>query len=654
MAGESGLGAFAAALGAAPPDLNDPTVLARWLHRWSAEHPEAFWPSLWRHAALLADGDATPVQDEHGRFFPRIRLNVAENLIGGRGAPPDAVAVTACHADGEPDRLTRAELAQQVRQLAQALRERGVGEGDRVAVIPRSDARAVVAVLAVATVGASLALASPEMGAALMTTRFRPLAPRVLLAHAGPMPHDTGQPLAARVAQVAQALPSLEAVIVLDDAASHLPPLAMPVVDLFVAQADAGPVHAAWPRFPFQQPLFITPTAGADGQAEWLVHGAGGTLLEHAKQHRLHLGLDRGSVLFAPASVASVLWLWQLSALESGAGIVLYDGPVRDAHTLWRAAQEGGATVFVAPAPYLQLGVHAGAVPAREHALGALQAVLYTGMTLDESAQRWVRTQVAPVDLQAVCMSADLLGGLLLQQPGLALDDEANRSVGLGLAIPSPGARDGSTGELVCREHFPSRPLGFLDDPTGERFRATYLARHPGRWATGERIERGADGSLLLRGRVDGLMNVRGAQVSPAELAPLLREFSEIREWAVVEQQQPRQLGEGRAVLLLALRDGASLDGALIARMRRRFTEAASPAHVPDVVLQVPELPRLADGSVCVAALRDVVNDPRLRARPAPGPVQCRNRGERASARRPAPPCRSARAFRHRARRPPA
>lgn len=607
MAGESGLGAFAAALGTAPPDLNDPTVLARWLHRWSADHPEAFWPSLWRHIALLAEGDAARVHDEHGRFFPEVRLNVAENLIGGRGADPDAVAVTSCHAEGEPDRLTRAELAQQVRQLAQALRERGVGEGDRVAIIPRSDARAVVAVLAVAAVGASLALASPEMGAALMTTRFKPLAPRVLLAHAGPMPHDTGHPLATRVAQVAQALPSLEAVIVLDDAASHLPALVVPVVDLFLAQADAGPVRTAWPRFPFQQPLFITPAAGADGQAEWLVHGAGGTLLEQVKQHRLHLGLDRGSALFAPASVASALWLWQMSALESGAGIVLYDGPVRDARTLWRVAQEGGATVFVASAPYLQLGVHAGLAPAREHGLSALQTLLYTGMTLDERAQRWVREQVAPVDLQALCMSADLLCGLVLQQPGLVLEDEANRSVGLGLRIPS--AREGDTGELACREHFPSRPLGFLDDPTGERFRATYLERQPGRWATGERIERAADGSLLLRGRVDGLMNVRGAQVSPAELGALMREFREIREWAVVEQQQPRQLGEGRAVLLLALRDGASLDGALIARMRRRFTEAASPAHVPDVVLQVPELPRLSDGSVCVAALRDVVNE---------------------------------------------
>lgn len=607
MAGESALGAFVASLGnVAPRAVDDPTVLARWLHRWSVERPAEFWPAWWRHAGLPAE-DGPPVERDGSGFFPGLRLNVAECLVAGGGAEAGAVAVTSCHVEGEPQRLTRAELARRVHTLAQALRERGLGAGDRVAVIPRSNAGAVVAVLAVAAVGASLALASPEMGAPLMASRFRPLAPKLLLAHAAAMPHDTGQPLAARVAQVVQSLPSLEAVIVLDDASSQLPPLEPPVIDLSDALAAARSAAPAWRRFSFRQPLVVTPTAGPQGGLESLVHGAGGMLIEHLKEHRLHLGLDGRSTVWAPASVASALWLWQLSALASGAGIVLYDGPVRDARTLWRVAQDSAATAFVTSAAYLRLGMHAGLVPAGDFGLGALQALLYTGMTLDDRAARWVREQVAPVDLQALWMSPDLLGCLLLQRPGLALDDEANLSLGLGVRIPA--AHEGTAGELACSAHVPSRPLGFLDDPHGRRFRAACLGPRPGAWATGERIERAADGAVLLRGRVDGLMDVRGARVAPAELLPVLREFAQVREAAVVEQQQPESLGEGRAILLLVMHDGEPFDGMLVARIRRRVSEAVSPAHVPDLVLPVPALPRLADGSVCERALRDLVND---------------------------------------------
>jgi acetoacetyl-CoA synthetase len=515
------------------------------------------------------------------------------------------VAITSCHADGSTDRVSRAELREQVQRLAQALQALGVGEGDRVALVPRSDTRAVVAVLAVAALGATLALVSPETGPALMVSRFRALAPRVLLAHAGPMQHDSGQPLALRVAKVAEALPTLQTLVVLDDAAGQLPPLTLQVIDFSTALAESKSANDAWPAYPFNQPLFVTSTSGANGQAEGLVHGAGGVLLEHVKEHRLHLGLDSKDVLFAPASVSSPLWLWQLSALASGCGIVLYDGPVRDAATLWRVARDSAATVFVTSAPYLRLGEHAGLSPRSAFGLKALRAVHYTGMTLDDAAARWLRERVGPITLQALCVSPDLLSCLLLQPPGAALEHEACRSLGLGVQI----AGDAAGGELVCAAHFPSRPLGYLDDPDGVRFRAAYLARHPCAWATGERVERTADGVLLLRGRVDGLMNVRGMRVAPRELLHVLREFSEIGVAVVVEQQQPVLLGEGRAVLLLVMREGAQLEGSLIARLRRRITEATSPAHVPDLLLAVPELPCLANGSVAVRALDDVVND---------------------------------------------
>lgn len=574
-----------------------------------SESADAFWKPFWQQARLRHEGDVSVSCDERG-FFPLVRLSYAENLIEGPVWQPESLALTVCHAEKAPERLTRAEIARRVRHLACALRRLGLGEGDRVALVPRSDAQAVVAVLAVASLGASLALVSPETGAMLMTSRLKPLAPKLLLVHAAPMAHDTGLPLASRVVQLVRSLPSLENVVVLDDASSHLPSMDVPVVDLSAALASVSDFEHAWQRFSFAQPLFITSTAGAQGETELLVHGAGGVLLEHVKEHRLHLGLGAGSTLFAPASVASAMWLWQLSALASGAGIVLYDGPVRDARTLWRVAGEGKATVFVAGAPYLRLGMHAGLAPSREFGLEALQAMLYTGMTLDEHVARWVHEKVAPVPLQALCLSPDLLSCLLLQPAGCMLDDEACLSLGLGVQIG--GIQNGTAHQLLCSPRFPSRPLGYLDDPDGSRFRAAYLDARPGYWASGERVERSTSGSLMLRGRVDGLMNVRGARVVPAELAPVLREFPEFAEAAIVEQHQSMSLGEARAILFVVTQQGQQdqgLESRLVARLRKRLNEATSPAHVPDLVLAVPALPRLIDGRLCEAALRDLVND---------------------------------------------
>jgi acetoacetyl-CoA synthetase len=608
MAGESERGAFAASLGQAGVGVNDVEDLPR----LARAHPEVFWRQWLAASGLQTRGSAVPtlVRDTLGgqTFFPGLRLNVAENLIDGRGARADAAALTVCHADGRMSAWPRAELQRQVERLAQALRRRGVGEGDRVALIPRGDAQAVVAVLAVAAVGASLAIVSPETGVPLMVDRFRPLAPRVLLAHAGAMPHDSGQPLAQRVMQVVRALPSLEWLVVLDDAADRLPSLGIPVERLSAVGRDEP---FDWRAFPFDHPLVITPAVGAQGQAESLVHGAGGVLLEHTKEHRLHAGFTPQDTVFAPASVASPLWLWQLSALASGCEIVLYDGPVREPATLWRIAASAQATVFVVQAPYLRLGERSGLSPGREFDLSRLRALWCSGMTLDDAAAAWVRTEVKDLPLAGLCVATDTLACLVLQQPGRPLEDPACHSLGLDLRAASlPG---GDALELVCTTPFPSRPLGFLHDAHGERWREAQLARHPGAWASGERVEIAPGGGWQLRGRVDGVLSVRGTRIAGHEVQAVWREFPEIRDAVMVEQRLPGLLGEGRAVLLAEMHGGATLDGPLIARLRRRLAEAASPSHVPDLLLAVPELPRTLQGEPCREALADLVNRRPLR-----------------------------------------
>lgn len=627
---QSQLSAFAVWLGEeAGLDLQDPARL----YDFSITHYREFWGHLLNWSGLRWEGDPTCVcagdTCETATFFPDLQLSYAENVLAGAEAAPDAVALVSRRDDGHHTRLTRAALRGRVERLAAALHVHGIGVGDSVVAILRNDSEAVVAALATAAVGATLAVAAPEMGAQAIIARFAPLAPRLLMAHVGALPHDTGVPLATRVAQVAAALPLLELCVALDDAfdaafdaaldqaldeAPSPPSAAGPALlklSTLLARQQANAFH--WQRFAFNQPLFVMAVPGATGRPNCVIHSAGGVLLEHVKEHRLHCDLRPTDKLFFQTSCAWMMWQWQLSALASGCTIVLYDGPIRDAATLWQIVHDERVTVFGTSPPYLKLSEHAGLSPGSEFDLSALRAILSTGPTLYEPTHTWVHKRVKAAPLQALFGSPDILGCFVLGNPKLPVYAGEFQCCSLGLDVRAVVPAGGHGTELVCANPFPSRPLGLAGDTDGSRFHASYFVRHPGLWSEGELAEFTAEGAVRLDGRADGVMNVRGIRVAPAEICEVLHEFEQIREAAVIEQHSPLAFSEGRAVLLLVMHDGAVLDGALTARLRRRLAEAASAAHVPDVVLQVDELPRTHAGDVSEAALSDAVNGRPLR-----------------------------------------
>src|SRR4051794_33986060 len=502
-----------------------PTAVA--LHEWSVASYRDFWRTFLDWSGLVWEGSAQPVctsdDVEAARFFPEVRLNYAENALrtlGGTG--DDAPALTSVHGDGSVERFTRGELRVAVRRTSRVLHDLGVGPGGTVVAIGPNSAPVVIGALAVAGLGATLSTATPDMGPSTLLGRFgqvraaTALIDRTGLAKDGAGPDDVLRALL-------EGLPTVRRVLLLDD--DPLPALDGVSVarlrDLVAAVPpdDEGP---AWPRQPFDAPLWVMFSSGTTGPPKAMVHGAGGALLEHVKEHRLHVDLRPGDTLYFHTTTAWMMWNWQLSALAVGAHVVVYDGPVAGPETLWRLVAEHGVTVLGTSPAYLQLCQDEDHRPRDTFDLSAVRAVLSTGAVLHEWQFDWVADAVGDMPLQSISGGTDIIGCFVLGHPELPVRPGRCQSISLGLdvaAFDEDGrAVLGDVGELVCRNPFPSRPTGFLDDPDSERFHTAYFSQHPGVWTHGDHIGIDPDGTSRLYGRSDGVLNIDGIRIGPSEI----------------------------------------------------------------------------------------------------------------------------------------
>jgi len=573
-------------------------------YAFSVERFREFWRLFLAWAEPAVEGTPEPVctddRCEAASFFPNLRLSYAENLLRSRSADEDErVALVGRHADGSRQELTRRELRERVRTVAAHLRALGIGPGDRVVAIAANNPEAIVGALAAATLGATFSSAAPNMGAAAILSRFEQLAPKLLLANFG----------SPSIAEVAASLPTLRALVALDE--EPVPAdVDLPVHRLseLAATPPPQPLAEGWERYPFNHPLFILFTSGTTGAPKCIVHGAGGTLLEHLKEHRLHGDLGPEDILFFQTSAAWMMWNWQLSALACGARIVLYDGPLTGPGTLWRIVAEEKATVFGTSPPYLQLCEDSGYSPRREAPSPALRSVLSTGSVLRDWQFDWVGEEVGPVALQSISGGTDIIGCFVLGHPQLPVRRGMLQARSLGLDVQALATEstpsESAVGELVCRNPFPSRPLGLLGDEDGSRFHEAYFAANEGVWTHGDLIELDADGQARIHGRSDGVLNIQGVRIGPSEIYGALREVPEVREAMAVEQ---RRDDGPRLVLLAVLREGEELDRELTLRIRKTIAAQTTALHVPELVVAVDELPVTHSGKRSERAGRDAV-----------------------------------------------
>ena len=344
-----------------------------------------------------------------------------------------------------------------------------------------------------------------------------------------------------------------------------------------------------------------------------MVHGVGGTLLEHVKEHRLHNDLRPDDVYYHHSTTAWMVWNRHLSALATGAHVVVYDGPVAGPETLWelvadqrrhRVRDQPGVPAAVPRTP--------GTGPPTRVDLSRLRTVLSSGAVLQDWQYDWVADAVGPLPLQSISGGTDIIGAFVLSHPEVPVRRGRiqARSLGMDVAAVDDDGREvvGCVGELVCRNPFPSRPVAFLRDPDGRRFHEAYFVQNPGMWTHGDLVDFEPDGSARLHGRSDGVLNIDGLRIGPSEIYSVLRRLPEITDAAAVEQRDPGRPGSGRMVLLVVLRAGVRLDGGLERTIRRTLRREASAAHVPSLVVAVPELPLTHNGKRSDRAARDAVN----------------------------------------------
>lgn len=584
------------------------------LHRWSVSQLDTFWPLLMRFCGIVHEGSPRPVLADRRMpspgFFPNVRLSFTENLLRHRDARPALVSFSEARG---VRRLSHAELHAEVTRVAAGLAGMGVGEGDRVAGYIPNISEAVIAMLATASLGAIWSSCSPDFGVQGAVDRFGQIEPKVLFAANRYVYGGKAFDCVDKCQEIRSAIPSIAHVVLVN--LSDAPATALPAAGFLSWDALPGPTRSlALPRFAFNQPLYILYSSGTTGIPKCIVHGSGGTLLQHVKELMLHTDLRPDDNIMYFTTCGWMMWNWLASALFCGSSVTLFDGSPTypDANQLWALVAREGITHFGTSAKFIG-SCRERLVPKDSFDFKRLRVILSTGSPLLPEDFDWIYRDVAShVQLSSISGGTDIISCFMLGNPILPVYRGEIQCLGLGMDVAAFNEQDEPVvhdkGELVCRTPFPSMPVFFWDDPDHEKYKKAYFDRVPNIWFHGDYIAltetQGSAGGIVVFGRSDATLKPGGVRIGTAEIYRLVETLPDVEDSVVIGQPWH---GDVRVVLFVKPRPGVTWSQALVDTIKATIRAGATPRHVPAVVVPVDKIPYTRSGKKMELAVLEVV-----------------------------------------------
>jgi acetoacetyl-CoA synthetase len=586
------------------------------LHSYSIQEPEHFWNAIWEYCGIIAqtkgerilvDGDKMP----GARFFPDARLNFAENLLVKEGSDP---ALIFCGEDKVEKTYTWTQLRELVSRLAAAFKKLGLGVGDRVAAVMPNMPETIAAMLAVTSIGAVWSSCSPDFGEQGIVDRFGQIEPKILIACDGYHYNGKSFDIAEKLKGVTEQLTSLEKVVIvayggdLENAVTGI----KKAVSLEELVEDEEPQTIAFEQLPFDHPLYILFSSGTTGVPKCIIHSVGGMLLQHKKEHQLHVNVNSGDRLFYFTTCTWMMWNWLVTGLASGATLMLYDGSpfYPGPNVLFDFADKYKMTVFGTSAKYIDAVNKSGLRPRNSHILSSVRTILSTGSTLTPESFEFVYTSIkSDVCLSSVSGGTDIAACFVCGNPTAPVYRGEIQAPALGMAVEiwddngQPLASD--KGELVCTKPFPSMPIGFWGDEGNKKYHNSYFAKYDNIWWQGDYAQWTPNGGIIIHGRSDATLNPGGVRIGTAEIYAQVEKMPEFVDCLAIGQDWDN---DTRVILFVVMQEGEVLDEALAKRLKTQIRTGASPRHVPAKIIAVEDIPRTKSGKITELAVRDIVH----------------------------------------------
>ncbi len=583
------------------------------LYHWSVDNVEQFWETVWDHSEIIHSQKYESVLSGDGMFkskwFEGAKLNYSENLLKYRD---DKRAIIHWREKREPITYTYAELYQSVASCTAGLRKLGLSSNDRIAVLLPNVPEAVITMLAAGAIGALYSSCSPDFGFKSVMDRFGQIQPKILVTTDSYFYNDKKYDLNDKIIQLVEQIPSIEQVVIVTSS-DKIELTVITKIMIWEELLSEKKDQIEFEQLPFDHPLYIMYSSGTTGAPKCIVHSAGGTFIQHYKEHKLHTNISRDDVVFYYTTTGWMMWNWLVGSLSQGATIFLYDGSPSfpNLNVLWEAAEKVGVTVFGTSPKFLSTCQVRRLIPKTEYSLSKLKTILSTGAPLADENYRWVYDKVkAEVQLSSISGGTDIISCFMLGNPNLPVYSEQIQCRGLGMAVETFDQSGESilneVGELVCTKPFPSMPVCFWNDKNDELYFKAYFNRYKDIWHHGDYIKITTEGTVVVYGRSDATLNPGGVRIGTAEIYGPVEAMDEIVESIVIGVKVG---SDTEIVLFVVLSEGLKLDDELIDKIKNSIRDKTSPRHVPSKIFEVNDIPRTLNGKKVEIAVTNLIHN---------------------------------------------